>query len=534
MPAYRKNGYVAIFFGAFLIIELYLFGNLVLGAIYEKYRISMAKSVKKQKRQEWRAVLSAFKRIDSTNRGYLTRKQWRILLKYIKTSLNPEGIDLWFEFLDIDDDGYIDKFNFLHIIELLHCTIKQNVDTIDDQPLYHQRIFGTVKQFMRRLVKSKKFKILIDIGIVINIALTIFFLEKNDEQSAHSNKYLNIMFVSIFTLEMVCKMIGYGLRRYFKDIWNRFDFLIVVLSFIGLIIVISGKKSLFSFISFVTILRTLSLLKTINLSKKLRKYFIVAKQCIPAFLVYGLILFFIYYLFALVGMAIFSGKIYESNPKLAKTGYLAADYIANSFNDFPKSIVVLFELMIINNWFVIVEGHVAVTNWGSYFFFITFYFITIIVILNIVIAFILEVFQWKHDNENKMLYDQTNVKKTLGELESRTKQFLRAQGIKKSWKLEARPKIFTLFQNIFQPKYSLSIQEVQKKINKINGELSISMKALNFLKQPFTKSNSYDLNSENMLEMEQEKNEKDSLINLEDDPIYFDLNDLSKSDELNI
>ncbi|KAJ6243949.1 two pore channel 3 [Anaeramoeba flamelloides] len=485
MPAYRKNGYVAIFFGAFLIIELYLFGNLVLGAIYEKYRISMAKSVKKQKRQEWRAVLSAFKRIDSTNRGYLTRKQWRILLKYIKTSLNPEGIDLWFEFLDIDDDGYIDKFNFLHIIELLHCTIKQNVDTIDDQPLYHQRFFGTVKQFMRRLVKSKKFKILIDIGIVINIALTIFFLEKNDEQSAHSNKYLNIMFVSIFTLEMVCKMIGYGLRRYFKDIWNR-------------------------------------------------KYFIVAKQCIPAFLVYGLILFFIYYLFALVGMAIFSGKIYESNPKLAKTGYLAADYIANSFNDFPKSIVVLFELMIINNWFVIVEGHVAVTNWGSYFFFITFYFITIIVILNIVIAFILEVFQWKHDNENKMLYDQTNVKKTLGELESRTKRFLRAQGIKKSWKLEARPKIFTLFQNIFQPKYSLSIQEVQKKINKINGELSISMKALNFLKQPFTKSNSYDLNSENMLEMEQEKNEKDSLINLEDDPIYFDLNDLSKSDELNI
>jgi hypothetical protein len=44
----------------------------------------------------------------------------------------------------------------------------------------------------------------------------------------------NIIFISIFALEALLKLIGFGLRYYFLDTWNRFDFLIVILSIIAI------------------------------------------------------------------------------------------------------------------------------------------------------------------------------------------------------------------------------------------------------------------------------------------------------------
>lgn len=43
------------------------------------------------------------------------------------------------------------------------------------------------------------------------------------------------MFAAIFGLEAVVKIIGYGVR-YFKDGWNIFDLLIIILTFIGIIL----------------------------------------------------------------------------------------------------------------------------------------------------------------------------------------------------------------------------------------------------------------------------------------------------------
>jgi len=46
---------------------------------------------------------------------------------------------------------------------------------------------------------------------------------------------LNFIFTLIFTAEMAIKLIGYKMR-YFKDSWNTFDMIIVILSLIGLVL----------------------------------------------------------------------------------------------------------------------------------------------------------------------------------------------------------------------------------------------------------------------------------------------------------
>jgi len=45
-------------------------------------------------------------------------------------------------------------------------------------------------------------------------------------------KYLSDVCLVVFGLEILMKVIGYG-KRFFRDNWNRFDFLIVVLSIVA-------------------------------------------------------------------------------------------------------------------------------------------------------------------------------------------------------------------------------------------------------------------------------------------------------------
>ena len=46
---------------------------------------------------------------------------------------------------------------------------------------------------------------------------------------------INYVFAAVFLMEALIKLIGYG-RRYFKDQWNIFDLIIVILTLVGIIL----------------------------------------------------------------------------------------------------------------------------------------------------------------------------------------------------------------------------------------------------------------------------------------------------------
>ena len=47
---------------------------------------------------------------------------------------------------------------------------------------------------------------------------------------------INIVFFAVFFLEMIFKMIGMGLKNYFKDYFNTFDCIIVMISCIDVVL----------------------------------------------------------------------------------------------------------------------------------------------------------------------------------------------------------------------------------------------------------------------------------------------------------
>ncbi|CAH3122380.1 unnamed protein product [Porites lobata] len=137
----------------------------------------------------------------------------------------------------------------------------------------------------------------------------------------------------------------------------------------------------------------------------------------PAMGTYGAIMFVLYYMYAILGMELFGGLIksegsYPSsdsngtseenvtefcgNIKLNGSDFYADRYCNNNFNDILRSFKVLFDLMVVNQWHIITQGYVRVTNKFARIYFLSFHLFCVIVVLNIFVAFILEAFMLEY------------------------------------------------------------------------------------------------------------------------------------------
>lgn len=64
-----------------------------------------------------------------------------------------------------------------------------------------------------------------------------------------------------------------------------------------------------------------------------------------------------------------------------------------NFNDFGASIVTLFHIMIVNNWYVTCDMFCIVKeNNFPRMFFVAFWVLTVLIMLNLVISFVLEIY----------------------------------------------------------------------------------------------------------------------------------------------
>ena len=82
------------------------------------------------------------------------------------------------------------------------------------------------------------------------------------------------------------------------------------------------------------------------------------------------------------------------------SAYVRYHYWDLNFNSLAN-IVVLFYLMIVNNWVIIMEGYVAVTSVWARCYFVAWFLVIVFVVLNVVTAFLLDFFT-KQEEENKL------------------------------------------------------------------------------------------------------------------------------------
>lgn len=145
-------------------------------------------------------------------------------------------------------------------------------------------------------------------------------------------------------------------------------------------------------------------MRLFKLKKRYRDIFGTVVLLSPLMWSTTVVMLVMYYFFAIIGMELFSQydlrnccgnttveDFYKySVNSTSSLGY----YYLNSFSDLLTSLVTLFELSVVNNWFIIMEAYAVVANEYSRLYFVLFYLFTLVVI-TIVVASVLEAFRFR-------------------------------------------------------------------------------------------------------------------------------------------
>uniref|UniRef100_A0A672N5X7 Sodium channel protein n=1 Tax=Sinocyclocheilus grahami TaxID=75366 RepID=A0A672N5X7_SINGR len=265
------------------------------------------------------------------------------------------------------------------------------------------RPVNILQGFFFDLVSKQAFDITIMMLIILNM---ITMMVETDEQSARMETVLNninLAFIVIFTTECLIKI--FALRCYFFTIsWNIFDFVVVILSIVGIVLADIIEKyfvspTLFRVIRLARIGRVLRLIRA---AKGIRTLLFALMMSLPALFNIGLLLFLVMFIYAIFGMANFA--------YVKKQGGI--DDMFN-FETFGNSMICLFQITTSAGWDNLLDpilnnspeecsssyintGTNTKGNCGNpsvgITFFVSYIIISFLIVVNMYIAIILENF----------------------------------------------------------------------------------------------------------------------------------------------
>lgn len=124
------------------------------------------------------------------------------------------------------------------------------------------------------------------------------------------------------------------------------------------------------------------------------------------------ILVVVYYVFAVLGIWLFQGAIpvpgnhslvATSNKSLECGTYEQLGYWPNNFDDFASTLVLLYNIMVVNNWQVFLEVYSRYTTGWSKLYFVSWWLTSSVMWVNLFVAIILENFIYKWDHASSAL-----------------------------------------------------------------------------------------------------------------------------------
>eukprot|EP01050_Picozoa_sp_SAG11_P007632 SAG11_NODE_643_length_7983_cov_2.198884_2_plen_1259_part_00 len=155
------------------------------------------------------------------------------------------------------------------------------------------------RQIVHKVVFSSWFDIFISISIIINVGCLMIEHVGMEEDLAESLALANLVFLVIFTLEMILRVLAMGPREYFSDSWLCLDFFIVATSWLT---VFFKSYSGFQAVRALRVLRLLMLLKN---AQTLRSLFSTMLLSLPPAANLCCLLFLVFFVFAVAGMQLY-------------------------------------------------------------------------------------------------------------------------------------------------------------------------------------------------------------------------------------
>uniref|UniRef100_A0A3B5QFX2 Two pore segment channel 2 n=1 Tax=Xiphophorus maculatus TaxID=8083 RepID=A0A3B5QFX2_XIPMA len=316
------------------------------------------------------------------------------------------------------EQGYMDQQQFRRIFDEL------DKDCIKEHPPLPQYTSATLQKL--QVVFSHYYLTvlgnLVALANVLCICVSSTILVLNSEKSTEERdnnvlEVINLCFILFYLSEMSVKIFAFGWRGYLSYRSNIFDgFLTVLLLILQIAIFITyrlpysqepssrGVMSLWEMVRLVNMLivfRFLRIIPDIKLMALVASTLLDLVKNLRAFA--GILVVSIHRHISdtvCVRSSVFSMDNTTSNFSTACGTYEQLGYWPNNFDDFAAAIILLYDVMIVNNWQAFMEAYSRYTSEWSKVYFVCWWLTSSVMWVNLFVALILENFIYKWDRSH--------------------------------------------------------------------------------------------------------------------------------------
>mmetsp|Transcript_15274 Transcript_15274/g.23128 ORF Transcript_15274/g.23128 Transcript_15274/m.23128 type:complete len:583 (+) Transcript_15274:860-2608(+) len=448
LPAYRDSRIFVIFFAVFVVLTIFFINNLILASVFDTYRAAMQERLLRFERIRKRNLHRAYVLLrDST--GRISRKNLydslTVFRKFCSVSYpeapseDEDAQDLMISFLQSrprthksrisrpSSDGAtnplanlspagvspqsvpseksdmsigITRSEFLYLPMIFAVSFRHKKSDTEEDPEPHQRrCCPKMWVLLKLMFLSWKYELIISSLILVEFGTVLAELEKPGKP--RTPYVISELFMASFlAIEVSVSVFALGWRRFWHS-WRRRWQLLSAFAFLALdVSIVSAYNG--NVFRYVILFRTLRPLWLLYRMPRFHRVFRTMWVLLEPFMAVLGLLAIIMAFFASIGVHSFGGLMYQDNPDIIQhaPNYAKGGYWPLHFNDFMSAYIVCFQLLVVNNWFVIMNGTVAaVGNDWAKLYFIVFYLVGVLIILNIVVTVMLSITKIGHPEE---------------------------------------------------------------------------------------------------------------------------------------
>ncbi|XP_030580020.1 two pore channel protein 2 [Archocentrus centrarchus] len=427
IPAYSLNRGYAIFFVAFSVIGTYCLMNLLTAIIYNQFRGYLLMSVQTSILRRRLGIRAAFQVL--TCQGAQQAAGARVCVGAVLQVMSTVKMKSYYRTAittaaqQYTDDGFMDREQFTKIFDEL------DKDCIKEHPPLPQYSSPTLQRL--QLIFSHYYLVIFGNAVALaNVVCICTVLVLNSEKSTAERdnfvlEIINLCFILYYLFEMCVKIFAFGWKAYLSYRNNIFDgFLTVLLLALQVTIFITyrlpysqwepsshGVLSLWEMIRLVNLLIVVRFLRIIPDIKLMALVASTLLDLVKNLRAFAGILVVVYYVFAVFGIWLFEGAIKPpldasstenttSNFSMACGTYEQLEYWPNNFDDFAAAIILLYDVMVVNNWQAFIDAYSRYTTEWSKIYFVCWWLTSSVMWVNLFVALILENFIYKWDRSH--------------------------------------------------------------------------------------------------------------------------------------
>ncbi|XP_030233285.1 two pore channel protein 2 [Gadus morhua] len=441
IPAYTLNRAYSIFFITFSVFGTYFLMNLLTAIIYNQFRGYLMMSVQTSILRRRLGIRAAFQvlRCQGTRAAVVEQVRVDTVLE-VMYKVNMKSYyraAIIKEVQQRASDVHMDHKAFGTLFEQL------DKDRVKEHPAPPQYNYTCLQKI--QFIFSHYYTTLAGNAVALaNVICICTILVLNAEKStAERNDYylevINCCFIFWYLLEMSLKLLAFGLKGYLSYRNNIFDgFLTILLMVLQITILInysvpfskwqpiSHAMSLWDMVRLINLLIVFRFLRIIPDIKLMNLVASTLLDLVKNLRAFAGILVVVFYVFAVFGIWLFEGAIkppttmsiisnstienITSNYTTTCGTYEQLEYWPNNFDDFAAAIILLYNVMVVNNWQAFMDAYSRYTTEWAKVYFVCWWLTSSVMWVNLFVALILENFIYKWDRSHSC--SVTDMEKT--------------------------------------------------------------------------------------------------------------------------